>query len=185
MAVARAAILAYAREMRAGSCFTVCLATLLSFRAAEARAESGDGAGFGPVLGITTDGSVSLGWELSGSYGGPLLRGAVGGSYHLQRSPEQPRYFHYMALEPWVYVGGTLGLAVTDAPTVKVMYGLWEGWAQDLGSPLLDGSYDFVDDDTRYHWVFTLSIGWRGMSGTQQFYITPKIWTLKGWDFFT
>src|SRR5690606_2313409 len=104
MAVARAAILAYAREMRAGSRLTLCLAALLSFSAAEARAESGDGAGLGPVLGITTDGSVSLGWELSGTYRGPLLRGALGGSYHLQRSPEQPRYFHYVAVEPWYIV---------------------------------------------------------------------------------
>lgn len=164
----------------------LCLAMLSVLALArEARADSGDGAGFGPVLGITTGGSVSLGWELSGSFVAPLVRFAAGGSYHLQRAADDPRYFHYVAWEPWVYVGGTLGVAGTDGPEAKLMYGLWEGWAQDLGSPLLDGSYDFVDDDTRYHWVLSLSIGWRGIGGTQQFYLTPKIWTIKGWDFFT
>jgi hypothetical protein len=154
--------------------------------AAEARAESGDGAGFGPVLGVTTSGSVSLGWELSGSFVAPLVRVAAGGSYHLNRAADDPRYFHYVAWEPWIYAGATLGLAVTDAPQPRALYGLWLGWAQDLASPIpLVGGFEFVDDDTRYHWVLSLCIGWRGIGGTQQFYATPKIWSIKGWDFFT
>ncbi len=160
-----------------------CAALLLP---AGARAESGDGVGFGPVLGITTSGSVSLGWELSGSYyATPLLRVALGGSYHLQRKGDDPQYFHYLALEPWIYVGATLGVAGTSESDTRLLYGLWEGWAQDLDAPLLSNSFEFVDDDTRFHWVFSLTIGWRGIGRTQQFYITPKIWRIKGWDFFT
>lgn len=165
---------------------TACLAVLpLLLVAGQARAESGQGAGFGPVLGFTTSGSVSLGWELSGSFVAPLVRAAAGGSYHLTRHDEDPSYFHYVAWEPWFFAGATLGLAVTDEPQARPLYGLWAGWAQDLSSPLLDGSYDFFDDDTRYHWVLSLTVGWRGIGRTQQFYVTPKIWSLKGWDFFT
>lgn len=160
------------------------LLSLLSL-ATQARAESGDGAGFGPVLGVTTDGSVSLGWELSGSYRVPIFRLSAGGSYQLQRAGDDPPYFHYLAWEPWIYVGGTLGVAVPDSPKARIMYGLWEGWANDLHGSLFDDNMDFLDDDTRFHWVFSLSVGWRGMSGTQQFYLTPKIWRLQGWDFFT
>lgn len=137
------------------------------------------------MLGITTDGSVSLGRELAGG-GAPILRFAVGGSYQVQRAGDDPGYFHYLAFEPWLVAGVTLGGAVTDAGDAKFMYGIWEGWANDLGDSLLDGSHSFIDDDTRFHWVFSLSVGWRGVgAGTHQFYITPKVWRIKGWDFFT
>jgi hypothetical protein len=152
----------------------------------DALAESGQGAGLGPVIGVTWNGSLSLGWELGGSFAGAtVLRLSMGGSYQLHRGQNDPGYFHYLAWEPWVYVGGTVGLALTDEREVRMIYGLWEGWAQDLGDPLFDASYDFLDDDTRQHWVFSLSLGWRGMGKTQQFYLTPKVWRIQGWDFFT
>jgi hypothetical protein len=151
----------------------------------DARADSGDGVGFGPVLGITTNGSLSLGWELSGSYRLPLVRLALGGSYQLEREGDDPRYFHYAAWEPWVYVGGTLGAALTDGGEGRVVYGLWEAYAQDLGDPLFDANYNYLDDDEGPHWILSLSIGWRGIGGTQQFYFTPKIWRFQGWDFFS
>jgi hypothetical protein len=151
----------------------------------DASAGSGDGAGIGPVIGITWNGSLSLGWEIGGGFGVPILRLSMGGSYQAYRAGDDPAYFHYVAWEPWLYVGGTVGLALTDEPPVRVLYGLWEGIAQDLGDPLLQEDYDFLDDDTRLHWLLTLSIGWRGTGGTQQFYFTPKIWRIQGWDFFT
>jgi hypothetical protein len=158
----------------------------LSLLAADARAESGQGAGLGPVIGVTWKGSLSLGWELGGSLGGaPVLRLSMGGSYQLFRDEGDPQYFHYLAWEPWIYVGGTVGLVLTDEPRAQFLYGLWEGWAQDLGDPLFDANYDFLDDDTSLHWVLTLSVGWRGSGRTQQFYLTPKVWRIQGWDFFT
>ena len=153
--------------------------------ATPARAASGEGAGLGPVIGVTWHGSFSVGWELAGSFGPPLFRLAAGGSYQVRSGSEDARYFHYVAWEPWIFVGGTLGLALTDEPQPKVLYGAWGGWAQDVGDPLFDGNEDFLDDDTQFHWVFSLSVGWRGLGSTQQFYLTPKIWRIQGWDFFT
>jgi hypothetical protein len=160
-------------------------ALLFGVFAHDAHATSGDGAGFGPVVGITWNGSLSLGWEASGSYAGPILRLVMGGSYQVRRADSDPIYFHYIAWEPWLFAGGTLGAAVTDEPDVQVLYGLWEGYAQDLGDPLFDDELDYVDDNTRNHWVLSLSVGWRGVGKTQQFYFTPKVWRIRGWDFFT
>jgi hypothetical protein len=167
----------------AGVSLSVLLALLGSAR--EAHADSGDGVGLGPVFGVTWNGSVSLGWELSGTRWMPLARLAVGGSYQLHRAADDPRYFHYLAWEPWIFVGATVGAALTEERDVRVVYGLWEGYAQDLRDPLLAGNISYLDDDTRPHWVLSLSIGWRGIGGTQQFYLTPKIWRLQGWDFFS
>lgn len=153
--------------------------------AREAQAGSGDGVGLGPVFGITTEGSLSLGWELGGSYRGPLAHASLGGSYQLKREGNDPAYYHYLVLEPWFVVGGTIGAGLTDTREVRFVYGLWEGYTADLDDPLLTGGVKYVDDDTRFHWVFSLSIGWRGAGDTQLFYVTPKVWRLKGWDFFT
>jgi hypothetical protein len=65
-----------------------------------------------------------------------------------------------------------------------VLYGMWEGYAVDAGEPLLEGSMLYLDDNTRFRWVLSLSVGWRGMGDTQQFYVSPKVWRIKGWDFF-
>lgn len=153
--------------------------------ATPARAASGQGAGFGPVIGLTWHGSFSMGWELSGTLGVPLLHFTAGGSYQVRSSSEDARYFHYLAWEPWLFVGGTLGLALTEEPQAKLLYGAWEGWTQDVGDALFEENYDFLDDSSRFHWVFSLSVGWRGFGSTQQFYLTPKIWRIQGWDFFT
>ncbi|MEY4544483.1 MAG: hypothetical protein RL685_678 [Pseudomonadota bacterium] len=171
----------------AASVRRILLALLpLLLLATPARAASGEGAGFGPVIGLTWNGSVSVGWEASASLGIPLARFAAGGSYQLRSSSSKDaRYFHYLAWEPWLFVGATVGLALTDEPQAKVLYGAWAGWAQDAGDALFDGNSDFLDDDTRFHWVFSLSVGWRGFGSTQQFYLTPKLWRIQGWDFFT
>lgn len=146
--------------------------------ASGARAESGDGVGVGPVIGITWHDSVSLGWELAGARGpGPFARFSVGGSYHLSAHADDPAYFHYVAWEPWAYIGGTLGASLTDQRDVRVVYGLWEGLGKSVHGTI-------YDDDT-LHWAVSLSIGWRGIGSTHQFYLTPKLWRIQGWDFFT
>jgi hypothetical protein len=160
-------------------------ALLLAVFAHDAHAASGNGAGLGPVVGITWNGSLSLGWEVSGSYGVPILRLALGGSYQLHRADGDPSYFHYLAWEPWIFAGGTLGVAATDGPDAQVVYGLWGGYAEDLGDAFFDGELDYLNDETQNHWILSLSIGWRGIGKTQQFYFTPKVWRMRGWDFFT
>jgi len=106
--------------------------------AREAQAGSGDGVGLGPVFGITTEGSLSLGWELGGSYRGPLAHASLGGSYQLKREGNDPAYYHYLVLEPWFVVGGTIGAGLTDTREVRFVYGLWEGYTADLDDPLLE-----------------------------------------------
>ena len=153
--------------------------------ARDAHAESGNGVGLGPVFDVGLDGSVSLGWEVGGTYRLPFFRLSLGGSYRVLGESSEPSYFHYLAWEPWVYVGGTLGVAATpgDRPA-RFLYGIWEGYAQDLGDPFLDSDLDYIDDE-RLHWILSVSIGWRGVGKAQHFYVSPKIWRLQGWDFFT
>jgi hypothetical protein len=31
--------------------------------------------------------------------------------------------------------------------------------------------------------VLSIAIGWRGIGGTQSFYLTPKLWRMHGWGF--
>ena len=153
---------------------------------AEARAESGEGVGAGPVLGVTLNGSFSVGWELGGSFrAAPLSRGALGGSYQLSLAEGDPQYFHYLAWEPWLFVGATLGAALTSERDVRVVYGLWEGLAETLDTSPFDLDSGYLDDDSRFQWLLSLSIGWRGIGRTQQFYLTPKVWYFQGWDLFT
>ncbi len=134
--------------------------------------------GVGPVIGFTWHDSFSLGWEVAGSKGpGPFARFSGGGSYHLSRHEDDPAYFHYVAWEPWLYVGGTLGTTVTSQGDVRVLYGLWEGVALSMSESLYDA-------DT-LQWAVSLTIGWRGAGSTHQFYLTPKVWRIQGWDFFT
>src|SRR5688572_20219238 len=85
-------------EMQALRLAALSIVLLVMF-ARDARADSGDGAGVGPVIGMTWNGSFSLGWEVGGSLSNPLLRLAAGGSYHLTRAEDDPRYFHYLAWE--------------------------------------------------------------------------------------
>jgi hypothetical protein len=142
-----------------------------------ASAEDGDGVGFGPVLAFSTTDATSLGWELAATLNGhgPLSHFTLGGSYRLSAQPRDPAYFHYLAWEPWVYVGGTLGAALTDQFQPRVVYGVWEGLPQSLDGELFA--------DSALQWVFTITIGWHGVGGTQQFYITPKMWRMHGYDF--
>ena len=83
------------------------------------------------------------------------------------------------------FAGATLGAAETDEPDTQILYGLWGGFAEDLGDAFFDDELDYLNDSTRDHWILSLSIGWRGIGKTQQFYLTPKVWRMRGWDFFT
>ena len=148
----------------------------LSVRSARA-SDDGQGLGVGPVLAFSADDSLYVGWELAATRD-LLVRGSLGGAYSIVRHAGDPTLFHYVAWEPWGYVGGTLGLAVTD-PKPRVMYGLWEALGHSLsGNDSLSGG---LFDSSELQWVFSIAIGWRGVGATQTFYITPKLWRMHGW----
>ena len=175
----------YARAM--GSLGQLWLATvvlsLLVASGGAARAASGDGVGLGPVIAFSPDSTdaVSLGWELSGSIGALYQRASVGGSYVYSSKKAGAPSFHYAAWEPWGFIGGTLGVGITGDPRVKLMYGAWEG----LGLSMSGREPTDIIDDAGLHWVFSVSVGWRGIGFDHQFYFTPKIWRIRGWDAFT
>lgn len=141
-----------------------------------ASAEEGDGVGVGPVLAFTWPDATSLGWELAGTTAGnTLAHFTLGGCYRISASPTDPGYLHYVAWEPWAYVGGTLGAALTDQFEPRVMYGIWEGLPVSLDGELFD--------ESTLQWVFSITIGWRAVGAMRQFYITPKLWRMRSIDF--
>jgi hypothetical protein len=161
----------------------LALSLSVSLSSANASAAEGDGVGFGAVFAFTWPDGAALGWELSGARGANILEHfTLGGSYRLpplsknfgSAPPTAPAYFHYLAWEPWVLVGATLGAALTDRFQPRVMYGIWEGVPVSIDGDL------FQDDGLQ--WVFSIAIGWRGIGGTQQFYVAPKIWRMHGID---
>jgi hypothetical protein len=156
------------------------LACSLSVRSARASDDDGEGVGFGPVLTFSADDSIYVGWELAAT-SNILLRGSLGGAYRVVQHSDDPAFFHYVAWEPWAYVGGTLGLALTD-PQPRVMYGLWEALGQSL-SGVSNSVGGGLFDSTELQWVFSIAIGWRGIGSTQSFYVTPKLWRMHGWQF--
>ena len=160
--------------------FSLAAGLLCSLAARPAHADDfAQGFGFGPVLSFTADGSAYLGWELAGTKD-ILVRGSIGGAYSIAHHANDPALFHYLAWEPWAYVGGTLGLAVTD-PKPRVMYGLWEALGGSLSA---DSEDEGLLGSTDLQWVFSVAIGWRGLGGTQSFYLTPKLWRMHGLGLF-
>ena len=150
----------------------------LSVRSARA-SDDGQGVGFGPLFHFSADGSVYVGWEFAAAHD-IFARGSLGGAYAVVRRAGAPALFHYVAWEPWGYLGGTLGLAVTD-PRPYVMYGLWEALGQSLDGNHSDGGGLF--DSSELRWVLSIAIGWRGLGSRQSFYLTPKLWRMHGWQF--
>ncbi|HWO11605.1 MAG TPA: hypothetical protein VNN80_19055 [Polyangiaceae bacterium] len=144
---------------------------------AAAAAASGDGVGVGPVFAITLRGSAALGWEVALSKSGPWLKLNLGGSYHVIREEGDPAFVHYAAWEPWIYGGATLGVAVPDSGAPRFMYGLWEAYADGLDDSLYSGS--------PLIWAASVAVGWRGFGSVQQFYVAPKLWYIRGFDFFS
>jgi hypothetical protein len=147
-----------------------------------AEAQQGTGEGIGLVFGYSSEGSWSLGWEASLTRGGPLVKLSAGGIYHIAPLGEDPFTVHYSALEPWLVVGGTLGLAIADGPEpLRLAYGIWEGFPISLekGVEPFGGQVG----EPRI-WMLTLTFGWRGFGPTTQIYFTPKLWRFApiGWN---
>jgi hypothetical protein len=131
--------------------------------AAGSRADNWDGWGTGPVVGYALGRGFSLGWELSGGTRHPAVRGATGVFY--RPDGETARELGaYVAYEPWLAFGGTLGLALSNEGGMG-MYGAWEG----LGFPR---GYRYEQDHPQQ--LVTLTVGWRVIGTTHEFYFTPK-----------
>jgi hypothetical protein len=140
-----------------------CLAALVVSSAGQARADNWDGWGTGPVLGYAFDRGFSLGWELSGGTTHLLVRGATGVFY--RPGAEGPHEIGlYVAYEPWWFLGGTLGVAVSNEGP-KGVYGVWEGMGLPRG-------YRAEQDHPQT--LLTLTLGWRGIGTTHELYFTPK-----------
>jgi hypothetical protein len=159
---------------------TMSLIAVAAF-ASLARASPGDGRGAGPVFAFSTDGTFSLGWELSALARLPLFKGSIGGSYALNAPPQEASVIHYIAYEPWFIVGGTLGASLMDFNRVSFLYGIWEGAPIPLTGKLI------VDSGTPHEpttWVLTLTVGGRVFGGKSQFYFAPKLWRYNTlvWD---
>lgn len=140
-----------------------------------AYADDGDGYGAGPVIGITGDGTLSLGWEASMTFGGfPIAKASAGGSYQVGPAAEEPYTFHYAVIEPWLFVGGTVGVAVADgANAVRGTFGIWEGFPIPLqdDQPVADAI-----GISEPAWMLTFAFGMRWFGSTSQLYLTPKLW---------
>jgi hypothetical protein len=166
--------------------FSGCLAAVALTGVAVARADSGDGVGIGPLFAfsVNAEDSVAIGWEAAASVQGPFSKATLGGSYYLSSrkggAGDMPG-FHYLAWEPWYIVGATLGVAATNRGDVLPYYGLWDGLLGSVSGDNLTSLYD----DEGLHWAVSLTAGWRGVGSRQEFYFTPKVWRIRGWDFFT
>ena len=76
----------------------------------------------------------------------------------------------YVAWEPWLLAGGTLGVAHSSATAdVNTMGGVWEGAPWTFGAP----------KQCSPCYTISLAIGWR-WSGTGEFYLAPKLGILNG-----
>ncbi len=147
-----------------------------------ANASAGDGLGAGPVLGFSGGGRWSLGWEVSGTVLAPLLKASIGGTYALAPRSPDPTTIHYVAYEPWLFVGATVGAAVVDGPEFRLAYGVWEGLPLSLGGDLFDAIDGKVNADQA--WLLTLTLGVRGFGSTAELYFTPKLWYFETYRFF-
>ena len=128
------------------------------------------GAGGGPMLAIGSNGDLTVGWEVSGVAGSPVLHFALGGDY--MRGASRAGTAHYLAWEPGFVGGGSLGASLPDGePGLYV--GAWAGlgWPSDPRTiPIEDSDYSRLVGV-----VFTFCIGYRFIGGAHQFYLAPKL----------
>lgn len=139
---------------------------------ASASAQGGYGWGAGPSFVFSGD-SFSLGWEAGGATAFTLVKLNAGGSYRLSGGEGEPRAVHYLAYEPWLFVGGTVGVALADRD-LRFMAGLWEGFPLPVQGAFFGG--DNSDDLHPQAWLFTFAFGVRFFGGHTHYYVTPKLW---------
>jgi hypothetical protein len=146
--------------------------------------------GVGPVVGITPGRGFVLGWEAGGGADG-LLRANIGGSYRYVRPKIQTTtsdYFsdgrsknlrlelvHYLAYEPGLIGGGTLGIAYSDWEGFAGSYGLWCGMPAPLSDPVLEYQKNpFSGQEGKWTPMIAFTVGWRYLAGEHEVYFAPK-----------
>jgi hypothetical protein len=108
-----------------------------------------------------------LGWEAGGGWGtvrlnaGQMLERDLAG---------ETRAITYFVLEPWFYVGTTLGFAYSREMGTVAALGLWEGLP-------LRAKPSCVSRGDRGAVIVTAAVGYRWI-GRHEIYFTPKI----GWS---
>jgi len=146
----------------------------------------------GPVVGWVSGRGWSAGWEAGGgpmtttSGGGDpvvstaslLARASVGTSWRPPLAGGDTRErVTYAAWEPWLLVGGTLGVLTSSSDGVHPVFGLWEGLPFVLGA--------FKRESVLYRCspcaTFSLAFGWR-FDGNGELYLAPKVGILNGTD---
>jgi hypothetical protein len=110
-----------------------------------------------------------FGWRLGGPAGDRGIVGAEGG---IGWGPERlnvgvtrrlGKSFAYVELDPWLYVGASLGVGVDSDGETHPVIGLWE-------------ALPIVYESCRSGWhpTVTLSIGYR-YTGVHEIYVAPKV----------
>lgn len=145
----------------------------------------------GPVFGYALDRGGTLGWEASAGHW--LAHGVVGHTRRPQAkqghedlaadatvvTEEMARAFDdegvtYFAIEPWFWVGATLGVAMVEGHKyASGAFGLWEGGAVPAVAMAAVTGKDFMP-------VFSLAAGVRWLDGVAELYLTPKLGMM--WD---
>lgn len=142
-----------------------------------ARPTHAQAVGGGPTLGYTIDSGFTLGWEVAGTPGllYPFLMHVVaGGSYRLTPG-DGATFHHYVAWEPWLGLGATLGVAVDDRWSAAFAGGVWEAVPIFVRDIREQEAYEAVPA-----WMITMAIGVRSLGDGLEIYAAPKLqWVMR------
>jgi hypothetical protein len=114
----------------------------------------------GPVLGVAFGGEKE-GHGLIGIEGGV---GAGPERLNLGTQYRDGETFTYVELDPWFWVGGSLGVGYGTRTGGHGILGLWEG--------VPGRGYENCERDSRF--AMTLSLGYR-WTGVHEIYLAPKV----------
>ena len=140
----------------------------------------------GPQLGVTLDKNLekphmSYGWEAGPGFA--TVRANAGQVYRPSRDTQgRQEAVTYLVLEPWYYLGGSLGAAYSTTRGAGLHAGLWEGF----GATLKKGGEVscFFASNGRCAPAWSLAIGLRYLAGDVELYLSPKFGFIERVDFF-
>jgi len=146
----------------------------------------------GPVVGWVSGRGWSAGWEAGG---GPMTTSDGGGDPAISPASLLARFnvgmswrpplaagnarerVTYAVWEPWLLVGGTLGVRTSSSDGPHAVLGLWEAVPYVVGA--------FKRETLLYRCspcaTLSLAFGWR-FDGSGEFYLAPKVGLLNGTD---
>ena len=128
--------------------------------------------GLGPTVGYRFDDGARVGWEVTG--GAAVLRASVGQAFGYGEGPNTD---FYVAGEPGIIIGATLGADYASGKGWGFMPGAW------LGAPV----YAPGDSDRRFDFqgmqpMAAAAIGYRYVHG-HELYFTPKFYLVERINF--